>query len=42
MQLALFDFHWETDSRKDFSLRREQEFDNLDNFIIQTTGRGWC
>lgn len=42
MQRSLFDFVWETDSRKDHSARREQEFEQLDNFIIKSLGRGWC
>lgn len=42
MQRSLFDFVWETDSRKDHSARREHEFEQLDNFIIKSLGRGWC
>lgn len=41
MPYRLFDFFWETDSRKDKSLHRNQEFEQLDNFINKCFGRGW-
>lgn len=41
MPRSLFDFVWETDAWREQSMRREKEYEDLNNFINKSLHRGW-